>query len=37
MGPSFEFADFRRFINLAGHYKNIPVNLAVFPALKELL
>jgi lysophospholipid acyltransferase len=35
-GPSFEFADFRDYINLQGHFKNIPKLLAIRTAFIEL-
>lgn len=36
MGPSFEFSDFKNFINLSEEYKNITLNLCAIPALTEL-
>lgn len=36
VGPSFEFADFRNFINLEGPFKNIPKFLAIKSAVIEL-
>lgn len=36
-GPSFEFSDFRKFINLEKEYKEIPVLRACWAALKEFL
>ncbi len=33
IGPPFEFSDFRRFINLEGEYKEIPMFKCVFNSL----
>ena len=35
VGPSFEFSDFKNFIEFKGDYKDIPMNKAMYSALKE--
>ncbi len=37
MGPSFEFQDFRQFINLEGPFRDIPMKSAIIAGLTELL
>lgn len=36
VGPTFEFADFRKFINLEAEYNQIRKELAIHSAMKEL-
>ena len=35
VGPSFEFSDFKKFIELKGEYKDLPKDLAIKSAIKE--
>lgn len=35
VGPSFEFTDFRNFINLQNEYSDIPKNLAIKEGFRE--
>ena len=37
VGPSFEFSDFRKFIELKEEYKDLPMKKAMYSALKEFV
>jgi hypothetical protein len=36
VGPSFDFADFKDFIELKGQYTNLPTKEAIYASFKEI-